>query len=148
VASGQDGVALSKRLGADVAVDGRRTDVLAEARKFADGLDASLITAGGPTADSALLAMRDRGRVAYPNGVTPKPQPRSGVNARSFDAVRGSSATNRLHGWIASSPFEVHVSRVFALEEVADAHRALEAHHLGKLALHLGVGRRHRSGAL
>lgn len=137
VASGDDGVALSERLGADFAVDGRRADVLAEARKFANAFDASLVTAGGPTADSALLAARDGGRVAYPNGVRPKPQTRSGVKTLSFDAVRGPSASDRLHRWIASGPFDVHVSRVFPLQEIAGAHRALEAHHLGKLALRL-----------
>jgi NADPH:quinone reductase-like Zn-dependent oxidoreductase len=137
VASGADGVALSKRLGADVAVDGRRADVLAEARKFADGLDAALLTAGGSAAENALLALRDGGRVAYPNGVKPKPGPRSGVTTQSFDAIRGASAIERLHRLIGTGPFEVHVSKAFSLHDIAEAHRALEAHHLGKLALRL-----------
>lgn len=137
VASGADGVALSKRLGADVAVDGRQADVLAEARKFADGLDAALLTAGGSAAENALLAMRDGGRVAYPNGVKPKPGLRSGVTTQSFDAIRGASAIERLHRLIGTGPFEVHVSKAFSLHDIAEAHRALEAHHLGKLALRL-----------
>ena len=49
VASGGDGVALVKRLGADTVVDGHRDDTAAAARRFApNGLDAALITAGGP----------------------------------------------------------------------------------------------------
>ena len=72
VASGSDGVALAKRLGADAVVDGRKDDIAAAARQFApNGLDAALITAGGPAADKALAAMRAGGRVAYPNGVEP-----------------------------------------------------------------------------
>ena len=62
VASGSDGVALVKRLGADAVVDGHQDDIAAAARQFApNGLDAALITAGGPAADKALTALR-RGR--------------------------------------------------------------------------------------
>ena len=54
VASGSDGVALVKRLGADAVVDGHKDDIAAAARQFApNGLDAALITAGGPAADKA-----------------------------------------------------------------------------------------------
>ena len=75
VASGSDGVALVKRLSADAVVDGHKDDIAAAARQFApDGLDAALITAGGPAADNALTAMRAGGRVAYPNGVEPEPE--------------------------------------------------------------------------
>ena len=74
IASGSDGVALVKRLGADAEVDARKDDIAAAAHQFApNGLDAALITAGGPTADKALTAMRAEGRVAYPNGVEPRP---------------------------------------------------------------------------
>ena len=67
VASGADGLALVRRLGADAVVNGREDDVRAAAHAFApDGLDAALITAGGAAADQALAAMRDGGRVAYP----------------------------------------------------------------------------------
>jgi NADPH:quinone reductase-like Zn-dependent oxidoreductase len=41
----------------------------------------------------------------------------------------------KLNHLIESGPFEVHVARTFPLEKAADAHRALETHHLGKLAL-------------
>src|SRR5262249_15732195 len=48
VASGKDGVAFVKRLGADAVVDGRGDDVLKIAREFApNGIDAALVTAGG-----------------------------------------------------------------------------------------------------
>src|SRR5205814_3772398 len=86
VASGEDGVALVKRLGADVVVNGRKDDVEAAARAFAPGgLDTALVTAGGEAADRALRAMRENGRVAYPNGVMPAPKARSSVKVQRYD---------------------------------------------------------------
>jgi hypothetical protein len=34
-----------------------------------------------------------------------------------------------------SGPFEVHVARTFPLDKAADAHRELDKHYMGKLAL-------------
>lgn len=47
----------------------------------------------------------------------------------------GPQAFEKLNGLIESGPFEVHVARTFPLEHAAQAHRALDEHHLGKLAL-------------
>lgn len=48
VASGDDGVALARELGADEAVDGKRGDIEDAARRFApDGVDAVLAFVGG-----------------------------------------------------------------------------------------------------
>ena len=48
VASKPDGVALVRRLGADVAIDGQKGDIAKAIRAFApDGLDAALVLAGG-----------------------------------------------------------------------------------------------------
>jgi Zinc-binding dehydrogenase len=41
----------------------------------------------------------------------------------------------KLNQLIQSGPFEVHVARIFSLEQAAEAHRALDQHYLGKLAL-------------
>jgi NADPH:quinone reductase len=136
VASGDDGVALARRLGADAVVNGRKDDVAAAAREFApDGLDAALVTAGGETAERALRTVRDGGRIAFPNGVMPEPRAHPGVRLSSYDASRGQQATAKLHRLIDSGPFEIHVARTFPLEQVADAHRVLNNHYLGKLAL-------------
>ncbi len=136
VASGDDGVALAKRLGADAVVDGHRDDIAAAARAFApDGLDAALLTAGGEAAEQALTALREGGRVAYPNGVEPEPQARSGVTIRSYDGTPDPQAIERLNRLIESGPFEVHIARTFPLDQAAEAHRALDTHYLGKLAL-------------
>jgi NADPH:quinone reductase len=142
VASGSDGVALVKSLGADTVVDGHKDDIAAAARQFApNGLDAALITAGGAAANKALAAMRAGGRVAYPNGVEPTPEPPFGINAKAYDGMPDPQAIQKLNRLIESSgppgtgPFEVHVARSFPLEQAAEAHRALEEHYLGKLAL-------------
>jgi NADPH:quinone reductase-like Zn-dependent oxidoreductase len=136
VASGDDGVALAKKLGADTVVNGREDDVEAAARAFAPGgLDAALVTAGGETADRVLQTMRKNGRVAYPNGVTPPPKAPPGVKIQNYDLEPTASQIEKLNRLIESGPFEVHVARTFPLDKAADAHRELDQHFLGKLAL-------------
>ena len=141
VASGSDGVALVKRLGADAVVDGRKDDIEAAARQFAtQGLDAALVTAGGPATDKALTAVRAGGRVAYPNGVEPTPEPPPGIEAKAYDGMPDPQAIEKLNRLIESGPpgttaFEVHVARSFPLDQAAEAHRALDEHYLGKLVL-------------
>jgi NADPH:quinone reductase len=142
IASGSDGVALVKKLGADVVVDGHKDDIATAAHQFApSGLDAALITAGGPVADRALAAMRAEGRVAYPNGVEPGPKPPFGIDARSYDGMPDPQAIEKLNRLIESSgtpgigPFEVHVARSFPLDQAAESHQALDGHYLGKLVL-------------
>jgi NADPH:quinone reductase-like Zn-dependent oxidoreductase len=136
VASGNDGVALAQRLGADGVVEGHRDDIVTAARTFApEGFDAALITAGGERADEALTALREGGRVAYPNGVEPEPQARSGVVIRSYDGDPDPQAIEKLNRLIESGPLEVHIARFFPLEQAGEAHRVLNTHYLGKLAL-------------
>jgi len=136
VASGEDGVNFVKTLGADAAVDGHSDKVLAAAREFApDGIDAALVTAGGEATDRALSAIRPDGRVAYPNGVMPAPKAPERVSINAYDGEGGRGAINRLNQLIESGPFEVHVHRVFPLDQAAAAQAALEEHHLGKIAL-------------
>lgn len=136
VASGDDGVELARRLGADAVVDGHKDDVAAAARAFApEGLDAVLLTADGRAAEEALGALRKGGRAAYPNGVEPEPQTRPGVTIQGYDGTPDRPAIEKLNRLIESGPFEVHVARTFPLEQAAEAHRALETHYLGKLAL-------------
>jgi NADPH:quinone reductase len=139
VASGNDGVALVKRLGADAVVDGHKDDVAAAARRFApDGLDAALLTAGGHAAEQALTAVRDGGRIAHPNGVEPVPKGRPGVKVNAYNGEPDRQAIDKLNRLIAAGSFEVHVARTFPLDRAAEAHRALDEHYLGKLALRPG----------
>jgi len=135
-ASGDDGVALAGRLGADAVVDGHREDAAAAAWEFAPGgLDAALLTAGGAAAEKALTALRDGGRVAYPNGVEPEPQGRPDLIIQGYDGMPDPPTIEKLNHLIAAGPFEVHIARTFPLERAAEAHRALETHYLGKLLL-------------
>ncbi len=138
VASGDDGVALAKRLGADAVVDGRKDDVVAAACEFEPGgLDAALVTAGGETADRALTAVRDGGRISCPHGVMPEPNVRTGVNLIRYNGDTSQTATTKLNRLIDSGPFEVHVARTFPFDQIAEAHLTLGTHFLGKLALRL-----------
>jgi NADPH:quinone reductase-like Zn-dependent oxidoreductase len=140
VASGADGVALAQRLGADAAVDGRKGDVAAAARKFASGgVDSALLTAGGAAADAALAAVRPGGRVAFPNGVEPAPRQRPGLTFKQYDGWPDATVIAKLNRLIESGPFEAHVARTFPLEQAAAAHRALDEHYLGKLALRVAA---------
>jgi NADPH:quinone reductase len=136
VASGEDGVRLAKQLGADAAVDGRSDNVLEVAQEFAsEGIDSALVTAGGEATDRALSAIRAGGRVTYPNGVEPPPTARAGVSVEAYDGEGGRETIDKLNRLIEAGPFEVHVDRIFPLEQAAAAQAALEEHHLGKIAL-------------
>jgi NADPH:quinone reductase-like Zn-dependent oxidoreductase len=136
VASGTDGVAFAKRLGADVVVDGRKDDVIAAARAFApDGLDAVLLTAGGEAAEKALAVVKKGGRVAYPHGVELKGKVRSDIKVIDYDGWPDQKAIEKLNRLIESGQFEVHVAHAYPLEEATEAHKALKTHYLGKLAL-------------
>lgn len=136
VASGKDGVALCKKLGADAVVEGRKEDVVAAAREFAPkGIDAVLLTAGGATAQKSLAVVRKGGRVAYPNGVQPEPKAPEGVTLQNYDGMPDPEAIEKLNRLIESGPFVVNVARAFPLAKAADAHRALDSHFLGKLVL-------------
>ena len=106
------------------------------AREFApDGMDAVLVTAGGSEVDKALAAVRDGGRVAYPNGVEPKPKVRQSVRVQSYDGTPDPDLIKKINRLIEAGPFHVHIAQTFRLDQAADAHRALDAHHLGKLTL-------------
>lgn len=138
VASGADGVALVRRLGADAAVDGKRDDVARAARELAPGgLDAALVLVHGESLEPALAAVRQGGRIAYPNGVEPAPRAPQGVTLLAYDGEPSADAFERLNRLIAAGPFHVELGRVYRLEEAAQAHREIERHHLGKLAFHI-----------
>ena len=90
VASGRAGTALARRLGADVAVDGKHGGVAKALEEFApDGVDAVLGLVGGKVLTTCIDALRSGGRVAYPNGIDPAPRKRRGITVRSYDARMG-----------------------------------------------------------
>ena len=84
-ASGRDGVAFARRLGADEAIDGKGDDIAAAARDFApDGIDAVLAFIGGKELTRCLDTLRKHGRAAYPNGIEPEPRKRKGITIKSY----------------------------------------------------------------
>jgi NADPH:quinone reductase-like Zn-dependent oxidoreductase len=140
VASGGDGVDLVRKLGADAAVDGHQDDVAKAARAFApDGIDAALFAASGDGLDAALETLRADARIAYPHGVEPEPKARRGQVVQAYDGRATPELYARLNRWIEAGPFSVFVSSRFPLDSAAEAHRALERHHLGKVVLKAGT---------
>jgi NADPH2:quinone reductase len=138
VASGDDGLELVQRLGADGAVDGRVADVAASAHAFApEGFDAALVF-GGSDQVAALALVREGGRIAYPQGVEPAPEGSPQVGVSVFDGYSGHEALERLNELIAMAPFHVEVSREYPLDAATDAMRDVARHHVGKLALAIG----------
>jgi NADPH:quinone reductase-like Zn-dependent oxidoreductase len=137
IASGEDGVALVRRLGADQAVDGKHGTVVDALRAFApQGLDAALVLSGGKGREAALEQVKKGGRIAYPNGVEPEPEAARGITVRAYDGEASPDAFDRLDALISRGPFHVEV-KFYPLEEAAQAHRDLSKHHLGKLALRM-----------
>jgi NADPH:quinone reductase-like Zn-dependent oxidoreductase len=138
-ASGDEGVALVRRLGADVVIDGRKGDIAAAARAFAPkGVDAVLAFAGGDALEKCIDGLRPGGKVAYPNGVEPVPKPREGITIVPFDAL----ADDRVAQWqqfnkaVEAKSFEVPVAATFSLADAAAAHKRVEAGRvLGKVVL-------------
>jgi len=129
-ASGDEGVALVRRLGADVAIDGRTGDIAAAARTFAPkGADAVLAFAGGDALEKCLDALRAGGNFAYPTGVEPVPKSRPGLKTIPYDALFGDQKVQwaELNRAVEAMKFEVPIAATFALAEAADAHRKVEA---------------------
>jgi NADPH:quinone reductase len=138
-ASGRDGIAFVRRLGADAAADGRRDDLKAAAIRFApDGVDAVLALAGGEPLSRLLDAVRRGGRVAFPNGVEPAPRKRRGLSVKSYDGTPGVREFARLGRAIEAARLRVPIAASFPLSQAARAHRRLAQHHvLGKIVLRI-----------
>ena len=89
-ALGDDGLAFMRRLGADVAVDGKREDIAEQTRYFEPGgVNAVLALKGGDALEHCIDAVRSGGRLAYPNGIEPEPKKRRGLHVTSYGAVAG-----------------------------------------------------------
>ena len=137
VASGDDGVALAKNFGADAVVNGTQRRCRRRGPAIcSDQIDAALMTAG-EAAERALQSVRDGGRVTFPNGVMPEPEAREGLEVSNYDVEMNRASINRLNRLIEAGPFHVEVARTFPLEQAAEAHRALDQHYLGKIALRI-----------
>jgi NADPH:quinone reductase-like Zn-dependent oxidoreductase len=140
-ASGRDGIALVRQLGADAAVDGRRDDLAAAALRFAPGgVDAVLAFAGGKPLTRVLDGVRHGGRIAFPNGVEPAPRKRRGISVQSYDAMPGVRQFEHLGRAIAAARLEVPIAASYPLAQAAKAHaRLARGHVLGKIVLRVSA---------
>jgi NADPH:quinone reductase-like Zn-dependent oxidoreductase len=139
-ASGRDGVRLARTLGADAAVDGKREDLGAAARRFAPaGVDAVLAFAGGKSLARCLDAVKPRGgRLAYPNGVEPAPRKRESIKVVAYDAVPGVREFERLNRAIVAAKPKVPIAKTYRMDRAADAYRFVRRGHvLGKVVLRI-----------
>jgi len=136
-ASGRDGMALVRRLGADAAADARRDDLKAAARAFApEGVDAVLALAGGKPLTRLLDAVRRGGRVAYPTGIEPEPRRRPGVSVKAYDGTPGVREFERLGRAIETARLTVQIAAAYPLAQAAKAQARIEKGHvLGKVVL-------------
>jgi NADPH2:quinone reductase len=138
-ASGRDGLAFVRRLGADRAADARRDDLRAAAIEFApEGIDAVLAFAGGKPLTRLLDAVRRGGRIAFPNGVEPAPRKRRGLSVKSYDATPGVREFERLGRAIEAARLRVPIAASYPLHQAARAHQRLaKGHVLGKIVLRI-----------
>lgn len=138
-ASGADGVALVRRLGADAVIDARCGDITAAAQRFAPrGIDAVLALAGGDALERCLDVLRRGGRVAFPNGIEPEPAKRRGIEMMTYDGTPGVREFERLGRAVEAAKIEVPIDSTFVLADAAKAHRRLAAGHvLGKVVLRI-----------
>jgi NADPH:quinone reductase-like Zn-dependent oxidoreductase len=138
-ASGADGVALARQLGADASVDGHHGDLRAAAHEFAPaGVDAVLALAGGDALEACIDALKPGGRVAYPSGVQPPPKPRTGVAILKYDALTGPEEFARLGRAITAAKLSVPIAAEYPLADAAKAHERMAAGHvLGKVVLRI-----------
>jgi NADPH:quinone reductase len=139
VASGADGAALVRDLGADMAIDGKSDDLEKAARSFSpDGFDAALVLAGGHAQKTLLNLVRTGGRVAYPNGVEPAPHGRSGVRVIAYNGVDSARDFQRLNRAAEAAKLQIPIAAAFNLSDAAKAHERLAARHvLGKIVLRI-----------
>jgi NADPH2:quinone reductase len=134
--SGRDGVALARKLGADVAVDGRRQNILREARAFApDGIDAVLALVGGKGLTSCIAALRRGGRLAFPDGIEPEPRKKRGLKMVVYDGTPGVREFQRLERAVDGAKLKVPIGAVFPLAQARKAHDRVARHVLGKIVL-------------
>jgi len=137
-ASGQDGAAFVKQLGADEVVDSRTGDIVAVARKFFPaGIDAVLAFTGGESFERCIDALRSGGKVAFPNGVDP-PRARTGVSPIAYDAIARAPEFERLNQAIQQSHLRVPIAAEYPLAQAAQAQERVAAGHvLGKIVLRI-----------
>jgi NADPH:quinone reductase-like Zn-dependent oxidoreductase len=142
-ASRLDAEALVLRLGAEAAIDARRDDAVERLRALAPmGLDAVLALAGGDALERCLKLVRSGGRVVYPNGVEPEPEPRRGIRVLAYDAKGDTRSFAELEEVFEEAGIDVPIARVYPLAAAAKAHERLEQGQVvGRIVLQIAADR-------
>jgi NADPH:quinone reductase-like Zn-dependent oxidoreductase len=136
IASGIDGVELVERLGAAVVAERNEATLLDKLKDFApEGIDAILCLANSGDLARVYHRINKTGRIAFANGVEQEPSGANGVVAIGYDGLPGSAIYRRLNDLIVKGPFRIEISKIYPLEEAAQAHKDILKHHIGKLAL-------------
>jgi NADPH:quinone reductase-like Zn-dependent oxidoreductase len=137
-ASGRKATTLVRRLGADAVIDARDDEAGPRLRELApQGIDAALALAGGEGLERCLDFLRDAGRIAYPNGIEPEPQPRRKFRIQSYDAEAGPREFAELNRAIQQTRLRVPIAATYPLGKAADAHRRLHGKVIGRLVLRI-----------
>jgi NADPH:quinone reductase-like Zn-dependent oxidoreductase len=135
-ATGRKATQLVRKLGARVAIDARSRDAVDELEAAApDGVDVVLAFAGGRDLARLLDLVPRGGRIVYPNGVEPEPEARSGIRVKGYDAAGGAQEFVQLARAAEAARLKVTIAGVYALSQAAEAHRRLQGHVLGRIAL-------------
>src|SRR5262249_29251494 len=119
-ASGEDGIALTRHLGADAAVDGHHGDISAAIQLFAPhGADALLALAAGEGLERCMEGLHPGARAAFPNGIESEPKPRPGITIVAYDAISGPEdvALARLNQAVEAGKFEIPIPAEYPLAE-------------------------------
>jgi NADPH:quinone reductase-like Zn-dependent oxidoreductase len=139
-ATGEDGLAFVRELGADAVVDGRHGDIVKAARELApQGVDAVLAFAGGESLERCIEALRPWGRIAYPYGVEPEPKASGELGAAiRYNAVPHPKEFEELNRAIEAVKLKVPIAAEFPLAQADKAQQRVEAGHiLGKVILRI-----------
>lgn len=141
-ASGRDAEKIAWGLGADGVFDPRSDDAASQLQELApNGIDAVLALAGGETLERCLKEVREGGRIAYPNGVEPKPRRRKQLKLIAYDGVAGPQEFKRLERAVEETRLRVPLAATYSLAQAAKAHERIEKGHvLGRIVLRIRSG--------
>jgi NADPH2:quinone reductase len=136
-ASGKSATTLVKKLGASAVFDARSEDVAEKLRRLAPaGIDGVLAFAGGEGLERCLDFVNKGGKVIYPNGVEPAPEPRRSLKISSYDGVATPARFAELGRLIDRAKVRVPIAAVYPLASASKAHQRLAKGHIdGRIVL-------------
>jgi NADPH2:quinone reductase len=141
---GKKAVEFVRKLGVDKVIDPTSKEAVKQLCEFApNGIDAVLALAGGDSLSRLLHLVRPGGRVAYPNGIEPKPKSSRKVKLLPYDAKAGPKEFEQLKHAVEETKLKVPIAAVVRLEEAAKSHARLEKGHiLGRIVLQIGADKK------